>query len=228
MLAPLLLFDIDGTLVRKAGPQHRQALEVATRRVSGLEQATTARIPTQGMLDRKIVELMLLEAGARPRQIGAWMPEIVRLAPRIYRESCPELHGKVCPGAKPLLARLRRQGVRMGLVTGNLSRIAWHKMERAGLAHHLTYGAFSEYGQTRAELVALALGRARRRGWWRPGVPVALVGDHENDILAAQANEIPVFSVATGVSTREELAACNPTHLLEDLRAFPVHEWNSR
>jgi hypothetical protein len=40
----LVLFDIDGTLVRRAGPNHREALVHAIRRVTGLE-STTDGIP---------------------------------------------------------------------------------------------------------------------------------------------------------------------------------------
>ena len=40
----LVLFDIDGTLIRRAGPHHRQALIDAVRHVTGLE-TTTDHIP---------------------------------------------------------------------------------------------------------------------------------------------------------------------------------------
>jgi hypothetical protein len=42
----LVLFDIDGTLTRRAGPHHRDALVVGIRRVTGLE-TTTEGIPVQ-------------------------------------------------------------------------------------------------------------------------------------------------------------------------------------
>ena len=50
----LVLFDIDGTLVRRAGSHHRDALVEGVRRVTGLE-TTTAGIPVQGMLDPDIL-----------------------------------------------------------------------------------------------------------------------------------------------------------------------------
>jgi phosphoglycolate phosphatase len=50
----LVLFDIDGTLVRRAGPHHRQALVDAVRRVTGLETSTDG-IPVHGMLDPDIL-----------------------------------------------------------------------------------------------------------------------------------------------------------------------------
>ena len=36
----LVLFDIDGTLVHRAGPHHKQALVDAVRAVTGLESTT--------------------------------------------------------------------------------------------------------------------------------------------------------------------------------------------
>ena len=61
----LVLFDIDGTLLRKAGPHHREALIAAVRSVTGIE-TTNHLIPTQGMLDRDIIAVMLRTAGASP------------------------------------------------------------------------------------------------------------------------------------------------------------------
>ena len=64
----LALFDIDGTLVRRAGPHHKQALVEAVRRVTGME-TTVDGIPVHGMLDPDILTLMRRAAGARP-EIG--------------------------------------------------------------------------------------------------------------------------------------------------------------
>ena len=50
----LILFDIDGTLVRRAGPHHRQALVDAVRQVTGVETNTDG-IPVHGMLDPDIL-----------------------------------------------------------------------------------------------------------------------------------------------------------------------------
>src|ERR1051326_9001717 len=62
----LVLFDIDGTLVRRAGPHHRQALVDAVRDIAGLE-TTTEGIPVQGMLDPDILTTMMLNAGVEQR-----------------------------------------------------------------------------------------------------------------------------------------------------------------
>jgi phosphoglycolate phosphatase len=217
----LVLFDIDGTLLRRAGPHHRQALVQAAHRVTGIE-TTTDGVPVQGMLDRDILTLMLASAGASPGLIRRHMPAMVALAQRIYARSCPDLRRKVCPGARMLLYRLSRRGIPAGLVTGNLTRIAWKKMERAGLEDYLLFGAFAELARDRAGLVRIAVRHARYKGWIDHRSPVALVGDHPNDIRAAKANGVRSVAVATGVVGAEELSKHKPDVLVPDLRGLSM------
>ena len=94
----LVLFDIDGTLVRRAGPHHRAALVHGIRRVTGLE-TTTEGIPVQGMLDPDILTVMMRARGRPPaRHIRAAMPEILQAAERYYLRVCPELTRQTLPG----------------------------------------------------------------------------------------------------------------------------------
>lgn len=217
----LVLFDIDGTLLRRAGPHHREALVEAVRRTCAIE-TTTEGIPVQGMLDRDILAAMLARAGASRALIRRTMPRAIVIAQTIYVRRCPDLRRKVCPGARMLLYRLARRGVPAGLVTGNLTRIGWKKMERAGLRHYLRFGAFAERARDRAGLVRIALHHARRQGWILRGSPVALIGDHPNDIRAARANGVRAVAVATGLVSAEELAAHSPDILVPDMRALSV------
>jgi phosphoglycolate phosphatase len=221
MPGPLILFDIDGTLLRRAGPHHREALVEAIRKTTGLD-TTTEGVPVQGMLDRDIVEIMLKTAGASAAYARRHMPTIVERAQTIYGRSCPDLRRKVCPGARMLLYRLSRRGIATGLVTGNLTRIGWKKMERAGLRPYLRFGAFAELARDRAGLVRIAVRHARREGWIDASSPIALIGDHPNDIQAARANRIRSVAVATGVVGAEELASHSPDLLVPDMRSLSI------
>lgn len=220
---PLLLFDIDGTLMRKSGPHHRQVLVDAVKLVTGLD-ATTDHIPVQGMLDRDILAWMLRDAGASATKIQRAMPEVVTQAQSLYQDRCPNLRNRVCPGVRMLLSRITRRKIKAGLVTGNLSAIGWRKVENAGLKHHFHFGAFAEEGKDRASLAAKAIAQARRNNWITKNSAIALFGDHENDILAAKANGIQSVSVATGLSPAEDLAKLNPDFLLENLLNCPLDE----
>jgi phosphoglycolate phosphatase len=215
----LALFDIDGTLIRRAGPHHRQVLVDAIRHVTGLD-TTTEGIPVHGMLDPDILSKMMQAAGAGSSQIRRALPAIFEKAQALYVRRCPDLSKKTCPGVRGLLGRLQRRGIPLGLVTGNLTRIGWRKMERSGLRPYFRFGAFAEMARDRAGLVRLAIRHAREQGWIQKGAVIVLVGDAPSDILAAKANRARSVAVHTGISTREELLAHEPDLLLENLNAL--------
>ena len=217
----LVLFDIDGTLIRRAGPHHRQALVDAIRRTVGVE-TTTDGVPVAGMLDRDILATMMARAGMRPGAIRKAMPVVVERAQSIYVRRAPDLGRKVCPGVRGTLSRLVRRGAVIGLVTGNLSRIGWKKMERAGLRPYFRFGAFAELASDRAGLVRVAIRHARGQGWIGRDCRISLIGDHPNDIRAARANGVRAIAVGTGLTSIEELAAHSPDLILPDLRSLAV------
>lgn len=218
---PLVLFDIDGTLVRKAGPHHREALMTAVRHVTGL-RTTTDDVPVAGALDRDILKTMMRRAGLKTPAILAAMPAIVEHAQLVYAETCPALTRRVCPGAKAALTKIQKHGAVMVLVTGNLSEIGWRKLEQAGLKDFFRFGAFAEMATTRAGLAKIAIREARARKWIRRGSQISLIGDHPNDVKAARTNRIRSIAVATGPATFEELANHSPDLILPDLRAFDL------
>jgi len=217
----LVLFDIDGTLIRRAGPHHRQALVEAVRHVTELD-TTTENIPVHGMLDRDILMQMMQRAGAPDSLIRESMPAIVKRAQAVYVRTCPNLQKKTCPGVRRLLSRLNRRGIPVALVTGNLTRIGWKKMERAGLRQYFRFGAFAEMAEDRIGLVRIAIERARQRRWVAEDARISLIGDSPNDIIAARQNAAQAIAVYTGISTREELQAHAPDVLLEDLRSLKL------
>jgi phosphoglycolate phosphatase-like HAD superfamily hydrolase len=216
---PLVLFDIDGTLVRRIGPHHREALVAAVRDVTRLE-TTTDGIPVHGMLDPDILTRMMLAAGASPAHIRRWMPGVIQEAQRAY--TCPNLRRKTCPGVRRLLAKLRRRETPLALVTGNLTRIGWRKLEAAGLRDYFWFGAFGEMARDRAGLARLAIRHAQKEGWIRKQARISLIGDAPSDVAAAKANGAQAIAVYTGISSEAELRAQRPDHLIEDLRALNV------
>ncbi len=218
-----MLFDIDGTLIRRAGPHHREALVDAIRRVTHVE-TTTEGVPVAGMLDREILTTMMLQAGMSRSATRRAMPEVIARAQSIYVRRVPDISRKVCPGVRTLLRRLTARDVVIGLVTGNLSRIGWRKMERTGLRKYFRFGAFAEMAHSRAELVRVAIRKARKEKWIGRDSAITLIGDHPNDVLAAKANGIRSVAVGTGIVGLEELNSHSPHIAVEDLRSVRVDD----
>jgi len=133
------------------------------------------------------------------------------------------LRDKTCPGVTPLLEHLLERGTTLALVTGNLTRIGWRKLDRAGLKRYFRFGAFGEMAKTRAGLAKLAIAQARARKWIDSAAPISLIGDATSDIIAAQSNHIRAVSVETGITPRQELEALKPDYLIASLRKLRLH-----
>jgi phosphoglycolate phosphatase len=90
----------------------------------------------------------------------------------------------------------------------------------AGLREFFRCGAFSEDGETRAELARIAMQRAREQYHASSDCRVTLIGDHRNDVEAAKANGMRSVAVASGPMKAEELRSFGPdvfVHSLTDL-----------
>lgn len=213
----LVLFDIDGTLMRGAAQHHRLALIEGIRRVTGHE-TTLDGIPTSGMLDRDLISVMLRLCGESESRIRKSLSRIVAQCQACYSANCiPDLSPFLCLGVLETLKALRSRNATMGLVTGNLSTIGWKKIEQAGLREYFSVGAFAEDGKTRARLARVAVSRAKRQGLISKWSRISLIGDHMNDILAAKANGVRSVAVATGVTSLAELKAAEPDILVSNL-----------
>lgn len=213
----LVLFDIDGTLLRNAGGHHRDALISGIQRVTGFK-TTLEGVSTSGMLDRDLIRLMLKNAGASERAIRAGMSRLVAECQSAYVANCAtELTSRICPGVRQFLKGLKARDAVLGLVTGNLTQIGWKKMELAGLKEFFSVGAFAEDGRTRARLAQVARWRAMKKALITRSDRVSLIGDHANDVLAAKTNGFVSVAVATGLMALEQLEQLQPDILVRDL-----------
>jgi len=219
--ASLVLFDIDGTLTRGVGKHHRAALEAAVLQITGIA-ATTQGIPVHGMLDRVILTRMLRAAGIPDVEALRVLPNVMEAAQEIYCRtdgpgSVPDLRDKLCPGLPHLLEEMARRNVVLALVTGNLTRIGWHKLARAGIHRHFRFGAFGEMAPKRGDLAKLAIARARTEGLIDAGSRISLIGDAASDVEAAKDAGVQSIAVRTGITPPGELEAAGPDVLLDDL-----------
>ena len=127
----LLLFDIDGTLLSGATREHARALDGAIREVHGVNPDNLrSQIGPAGRTDGEIARLILLDLGVSARRIDERADDVREACCRIYAQICPpDLSDHVVPGIPDLLAFLAaREGVTLGLVTGNFEPVARLKL----------------------------------------------------------------------------------------------------
>lgn len=127
--------------------------------------------------------------------------------------------GRVLPGVQPLLELLaQRDGVLIGLLTGNIPEGAERKLRHFGLWHYFRFGA---YGHACFDRDDVAHEASRQ---WCAFLPndsnpqhVWVVGDTPHDIRCARSIGAKSLAVATGRFSHSQLAACRPDLVVETL-----------
>ena len=211
----IVLFDIDGTLIRSGGAG-RTALLRALAEEFSIENPDPD-VPFSGRTDRAIIA-DLLAAFQLDDTNGGWQ----KLRDR-YLDHLPkallDCQGEVLPGVVPGLEHLkRRSDSHLGLLTGNVRAGAQLKLTHYGLWDYFSFGGFCD-GEIERDDVARAASRAAAEHAAQPIAPqdVWVIGDSPNDITCARAIGARVLAVATGWHPRKELAAHEPDCLFDDL-----------
>jgi phosphoglycolate phosphatase len=208
----LLLFDIDGTLLRYGGArEHAAALVQALRDTYGLDLAddVVQRVGPWGKTDQQIAREVLQAAGADDGSIDARRDQWVERCWQIYSETdLGRLEDGAMPGATTALDWAAGAGHQSALLTGNIEPIAHHKLAAAGLGKWFTrgQGAFGSDAEDRRELVPIA--RERAGGW--PAECTVVIGDAPGDVACALAGG----AVAVGLLGHFGAAELTGAHVL--------------
>jgi phosphoglycolate phosphatase-like HAD superfamily hydrolase len=227
----LFLFDIDGTLLHRMPPVHRQAICDAAAQVHGVRIGPDELGQTAGMTDAAIARRALLAADVAPEEIEAGKQRFFTFAADAYEAHVPDdLRPYHTPHAEETLRWLRERGAALGLVTGNIERIAWTKLRAAGLADYFGCGAFGDEAEAREELPPLAVRRAHE-AFGRAFAPARtyVVGDTPADIACGAACALRTVAVATGpIHSLEELHFYRPDYAFSDLGGLLTLELGER
>jgi phosphoglycolate phosphatase-like HAD superfamily hydrolase len=216
MLRPLILFDVDGTLLITGGATTR-CIWRAAEAVFG---RTLDRCPlTAGQLDQQ-----LFLSIASHCSIANGHEYLERYKARYVDELELELERtrdqiKVMPGIVDLLENLtrKRPDAIVGLLTGNFREATMLKLRYAGL-DRFSYpvGAFAEDGNERRDLVPAALRQLSALGETALPANTIIIGDTPRDIATARQTGCKVLAVATGACPLWQLQADKPDAAVAD------------
>lgn len=214
----LLLFDIDGTLVRSNGVgRWAMGQALAAQR---LDSAPLAALSLAGKVDWGIWREVLAALGIDQREADRRVPALTRayLAALEQRLGSDEGDLTLLPGVRSLLQELgARDGVRLALVTGNVQAAAWLKLRHVGIESCFVTGGFGDDAPERDALPAIAVERAARRDGGRVPDAVVVVGDTAADVRCALRFGARAVGVTTGPLDEGALRAAGADAVLSSL-----------
>jgi phosphoglycolate phosphatase len=200
----LVLFDIDGTLIRTGGAGVK-AFERTFATVFDLPNATR-EVKFAGRTDLSIVRECFTRHQVPCTKENFetffeaypfWLDHLLR-----------QLEGAVCEGIRSFLEDLAALNERpvIGLLTGNVRIGAELKLRHYGLWQHFRTGAFGDDHEDRNCIADIA----RQRGGFffgrdLSGDEVLVIGDTPHDVACGKSIGAKVIAVGTGGATLDEL-----------------------
>lgn len=212
----LLLFDIDGTLVR--GRAARKAFEIALHAAYGTAGAIDAH-DFSGKTDPQIARELISATGLDRARLDARLPLVWDRYLAELEARLPADPMRVLPGVPALLDALDATGeAALGLVTGNVVGGARLKLGSVGLFDRFRVGGYGSDHEVRNHLPRVAIDRARE-AW---GVDfdrsdVWIIGDTPLDVACGRHEGVRTLAVATGRHPVDELTGCGADVVVEDL-----------
>jgi len=212
----LVLFDIDGTLIRTGGAGVQAFAKVFATEfhaVDGFEKLKFA-----GRTDVSLVREFFGFHDIRPtaenfkrffERYVFWLDQILH-----------QTQGAICAGVLEFIKALEQlpQPPVLGLLTGNVRLGAEIKLRRFGLWQLFQTGAFGDDHEERDQIAAIARERGSRllKHELKDG-EVLVIGDTPFDVRCARAIRARVVAVATGGHALPELKAHAPDWAVENL-----------
>ena len=202
MTRPVVLFDLDGTVVD-----------------SGAIILASMRHATREVLGRDFDDAELMQAVGGPgleAQMAVFAPERVDELVRVYREHNEPLHDELeaCPGMEDVLVRLHEQGRRLGVVTAKRRatvELAFASVPVAHLFETVVGGDETLRHKPDPEPLLLAAERMRVTA-----ADCAYVGDSPFDIRAAKAAGMFAVAVTWGrIHDRAKLEREEPDAIVD-------------
>lgn len=218
----ILLWDIDGTLIRTA-----RAGAFRDYTIPMLEEVfgTAGRLPemkVSGMTDLQIIAEALKDEGFTNEHIFERIDDLRERYMEAMRKATGngEEFFEVLPGVRETLQAVAdHPRYQSALLTGNIEPAAYLKMELVGLSEFFPLpGAFGDESHDRRDLPALAADRIRKHLQLDLAPEQFIViGDTPNDIECARHFGARALAVGTGrLYSMEDVRACNPDALLSN------------
>jgi phosphoglycolate phosphatase len=221
----LLLFDIDGTLLTTNGAA-RRAFHHALLQVYGTA-GPIGELAFDGKTDPQIARELLAYAGLSHALIDRGLDRLFTCyLRRLATEFAVAEHGaSALPGVPALLDALADRGdsAVAALLTGNVEGGAALKLGAVNLAGRFAFGAYGSDHETRSELPAIAVARAREAtGRSFVGKDIVIIGDTPHDMSCGAALGVRAIGVATGRFDADQLTAAGADLVLDDLSDTPA------
>lgn len=219
----LILFDIDGTLIRHVGDGTRNwigRIRTAAKEVYGVDPGNFSVAPYHGKIDRQIAWMIVEPLGiSRSTFLEKYSAFADRFFGQLLDDPVDQSLYQQIPDAKLLVDMLQlKKDICLGVLTGNMERVGRWKLTHGGYDGLLPFVMWSDGFDDRFQLAKAVYEKANAFFHESFGPHNTIViGDTVNDISCARHIGARVIAVATGGHAKDELIFAKPDLLVDSL-----------
>ena len=219
MKAKIILFDIDGTLIKAQG-SGTTSLNKVIEKLFGVKKICDT-FSLQGCTDKMNFESAFINAcGKKPskKDIDNITAEYLKLLPSEVSKSVKKGAYKKVEGINNFLLLLSKEkDVFLGLGTGNIKDGGFLKLKPSGLLKFFTFGGYGCDSHIRSKVLIKAVKRAEKlSGMEFEPKNVYVIGDTHKDIIAAKEAGYHSGIVLDGFGDKKLIMKNGPELIAED------------
>jgi phosphoglycolate phosphatase len=213
----LVLFDVNNTLTRDAKSigEMSEYVQESIRNIYGvLVEVDLSKY--EGMTSQETAEAILLENGMPKEDIEQKLARYTEDLFYSYYNVAGHDKQLIAEGAKQLLDELSKEGVLIGMATGETEKIARFRLEKTSLDSYFRFGAFGNEAKSAAGIVAKAIEKAKNN--FSFSGKAVLVSCYPSLIRAAKTNGILSVGIANGKFAPAVLSEAGADRVIASLR----------
>jgi len=209
----LILFDIDGTLIR-GSKAHHDSFSAAFKKVFGVDIEIEGINPA-GKTDRRIIFEALKKKGIKRKDIEKNFNKIRKVMVDYFKRNLKhDPYLKLIPNSKKLVRELAKGNI-LGIITGNLREIAELKLKKVGLLKYFKVIGSGENSENRNYVLKKTIELAEKKFKTKFSKDqIFIIGDTPKDIEGKKFGR--VIAVCTGPYKHKILKKYKPDFIFKD------------
>ncbi|MBI2616773.1 HAD family hydrolase [Candidatus Gottesmanbacteria bacterium] len=217
---PLLLFDIDWTLLKGGLAEHVDGFTYAWNKVLGITAHLSDWKDYHGQPDGVILSKIPVLCHGVDQETVKLKQEALKQAKIDYffEHAQKDYKHLLMPGVIDLLHELEKRTIPMVIASGNLEKIGWYRLEKAGIKKFFLGGGWGDSVSSKSEAFLLAIAASEKILLQKiPKEHIFDIGDSHYDIEAARAIGIHSIGVLTGFDSEDVLRKSGAEYVLKNL-----------
>lgn len=216
----LVIFDIDWTLLKGGLAEHIDGFNFAWKKVLGIEAHLSDWKDHHGKPDCVLLaEIPHLSHHLPLDLIKAKLEDLKTAKIEYFFQHCrDDYRSDLMKGTMKLLNKLKELSIPLAIKSGNLEKIGWYRLEKAGIKSYFTDGGFGDDVLSKAESLEIGIDRVTLKLKRKfSDDQVFDIGDSKYDVLADKEKGIKSIAVCTGFDGAKLLKQTGADFIVENL-----------